>query len=198
MPNLPISIEDAAWVEIITPLSTKDLFDFCADIERLYKINPFFEFIKWQLIDNSHFYFEGHNLSNQNKIATKIKVQKIINGFKINYQQGLKTATWIQIKSGSDERAILMIIDDYSGLAKNERQQRLDEVDQSLKVWGQAIYEYINYWQRWSWFPPFRWYMRLWQQMKPMTRRISYMLIVITVFELLLFSVLVVILRILG
>ncbi|MCK5523169.1 MAG: hypothetical protein KAI83_08560 [Thiomargarita sp.] len=179
----PISSEDVAWVRISTPLLVEELREFCRDLERLYRINPMLEFTEWRKIGYNHYFFQANNLSNGLEIATEIHLEETEKGFKITYNEGLKSATFINIEANSKE-SFLVIIDDYSKLPVAERTQRLAEVDHSLEQWGQELHRYLKNWQRYSWFPPFRWYMRQWQSMKPMGRRIAYMLIVITLFEL--------------
>jgi hypothetical protein len=193
MSDLMLSLpsEDVAYVRVATPLSVEDLRDFCQDLERLYRINPMLEFIKWQKIGNNHYYLQANNLSNGQEIATEIYQEETDEGFKITYNEGLKAATFIKIEK-SKQYTTLVIIDDYSKLSEAERTQRLAEVDGSLEYWGQELYRYLRDWQRWYWFPPFRWYMRhVWQPMKPSARRITYMLIVITLFELFAFLMIV-------
>ncbi len=183
--------EDVAYVRVATPLSIKDLHDFCGDLERLYRINPMLEFTKWQKIGNKHYYLQANNLSNGQEIATEIYQEETDEGFKITYSEGLKAATFIKMEK-SEQGTTLVIIDDYNRLSKAERTQRLAEVDHSLEYWGQELYRYLHNWQRWHWFPPFRWYMRrVWQPMKPSARRITYMLIIITLFELIAFLMIV-------
>lgn len=183
--------EDAAWVRIATPLSAETLRQFCQDLERLYRINPLLEFTAWRKIDHNHYYLQANNLSNDQQIATELHCEETNYGFKISYSNGLKSATFIRIEPDA-QASSLVLIDDYSGLAEAERTQRLAEVDRSIENWGRYLYRYLHNWQRWHWFPPFRWYMRrVWQPMKPSARRIAYMLIVITLFELLAFLVIV-------
>ncbi len=188
--NLPS--EDVAYVRITTPFSATLLRDFCANLERLYRINSMLEFTEWRQIDSNHYYLQVDNLSNAQTIATELKWEETIDGFKISYSEGLKSATFINIETDSQGTA-LIIIDDYSGLPEAERTQRLAEVDHSLIQWGNDLYHYLRNWYRWHWFPPFRWYMqRVWQPMKPSGRRITYMLIVITLFDLIALLVLMV------
>ncbi|MDM8559198.1 hypothetical protein [Candidatus Parabeggiatoa sp. HSG14] len=183
--------EDVAYVRVATPLSVKSLHDFCGDLERLYRINPMLEFTKWQKIDDNQYYLQANNLSNGQEILTKIYQEETDEGFKITYSEGLKAATFIQLEK-SEQGTTLVIIDDYNRLSEAERTQRLAEVDHSLKYWGQELYRYLHNWQRWHWFPPYRWYMRrVWQPMKPSARRITYMLIIITLFELFAFLMIV-------
>ena len=70
----------------------------------------------------------------------------------------------------------------------SEREKSLDEVDKSLVNWGNDLYRYLRQWKRWSWVPGWQWYMRkIWQPMKPMGRRIAYILFVISAAEMILF-----------
>jgi hypothetical protein len=194
-PQLPS--DDAAWVRVATPFSADALREFCRDLERLYRINPLLEFVEWRQIGPDNYYLMANNMSNAQEIATEIHRDETYDGFKIRYSHGLKSATFIRIeKDIQGNGSALVLIDDYSGLTEAERTQRLAEVDRSLDHWGKELFRYLHKWQRWHWFPPFRWYMRrVWQPMKPSARRIAYMLIVITLFELLAFFVIVAILN---
>jgi len=189
-PSLPS--DDAAWVRVTTPLSTHKLREFCRDLERFYRINPLLEFAQWRSIGPNHYALEAKNLSNGQQIDTEMLLNETDNGFKITYTSGLKTATLIHIETETDVKGtVLVMIDDYSGLPEGERTQRLAEVDRSLEAWGQELYRYLHNWQRWAWFPPYRWYMGFWQSMKPMARRIAYTLIIITLFEFIAFLMIV-------
>jgi hypothetical protein len=189
--KLPLPSEDAAWVRVTTPLSVETLREFCSDLERLYRINPMLEFATFRQTAPDYYYLQATNLSNGQEIATELQLEETDDGFKITYSKGIKSATFIRIEKDT-AGATLMIIDDYSGLPIMERSQRLAEVDRSLEKWGQALYRHLHNRHRWVWFPPFRWYMRsIWQPMKPSARRITYMLIVITLFELIAFLVMI-------
>ena len=185
----PLPSEDMAWVRIATPLSADNLRYFCQDFPRLLRINPMLEFIEWREIAPNRYYLQAKNLSNDKTIATELNCEETKEGFKINYNEGIKSATIIKIEA-EKTGTTLVLIDDYSRFSESERKQRLSEVDSSLETWGKYLYSYIKNWQRWHWFPPYRWYMRyLWQAMKPSSRRIAYMLITISLFELLAFLV---------
>ncbi|RKZ79028.1 MAG: hypothetical protein DRR19_25550 [Candidatus Parabeggiatoa sp. nov. 1] len=187
--KLPLPSEDAAWVRVITPLSVETLREFCRDLERLYRINPMLEFESFRQTAPDYYYLRANNISNGQEIATELQVEETDDGFKITYSEGIKSTTFIRIEKDT-QGANLIIIDDYSGLPMTERSERLAEVDRSLEQWGQALYRHLHNWQRWFWFPPYRWYIRrVWQPMKPSARRITYMLIVITLFELVAFLV---------
>jgi len=179
--------DDCAWVRIVTPLILPELYEFCSDIERLYRINPLLEFREWQSLSSERYRFQVYNLSNQQILATEIYVEKGEAAIKITYREGLKVATLIKLEAAA-QGSVLTLLDDYSRCSEEERKRRLAEVDKSLTQWGQAIYRYLQQWQRWSWLPVYRWYkLQIWQPLTPVARRITYILIVITFFEILAF-----------
>ncbi|MES9902269.1 MAG: hypothetical protein ABW168_06250 [Sedimenticola sp.] len=50
--------------------------------------------------------------------------------------------------------------------------------------WGEDLQAYLVHWNRWSGFAPWRWYMRrIWLPMKPSARRITYILLWISLVE---------------
>ena len=185
--------EDAAWVRIATGLSPAALVAFCQDAERLLRINSMYEFEQWRPEGEGCFFLRVRNLSNGHDFATQIRVEPRADGMRIAYATGLKTATEFRAESaGPDDGfatlggAVLVVIDDYSGTPEPERRSRSGEIDKSLVWWGHDLHRYLKHWTRWSRFRPWRWYMRrIWQPMKPKARRITFMLIAITVFELL-------------
>ena len=76
-------------------------------------------------------------------------------------------------------------VDFYDKLTPQERETHLQEVDKSLVPWAKYLQQFLIIWHRWSRIGLWRWYMkRVWQPMKPMGRRITYILLWITVVEL--------------
>lgn len=174
---------DQAWITIDIPLPLKDVQDFCQDIERLFRINPMLEFSVCQAVNDEQIYLQGKNLSNAQAFDIELQRETIADGFKLNYNTGLKRSTSITM-TARDNGSQLKIMDDYSGTDEDERNERLGEVDKSLPVWGGAIQNYLKSWKRWSGFPLWPWYMqRVWLPMKPSARRITSMLIAITALE---------------
>ena len=52
-------------------------------------------------------------------------------------------------------------------------------------VWAEYLQRYLLMWVRWRRFGMWRWYMRrVWQPMKPASRRITYILLWISVVEI--------------
>ena len=183
---------DRAWVRIATGLSPAALVAFCQDAERLLRINSMYEFEQWRPEGAGRFFMRGRNLSNGEDFATQIRVEPRSDGLRIAYATGLKTATEFRTEpAGPDDKpamggAVLVVIDDYSGTPEADRQARAGEIDKSLVWWGHDLHRYLKHWVRWSRFRPWRWYMRrVWQPMKPKARRITFMLLAITIFELL-------------
>jgi hypothetical protein len=182
--------EDAAWVRIATGLSPAALAAFCQDAERLLRINSMYEFQEWRPEGKDRFFMHARNLVNGRMIETPIRVQRRPDGMRIVYEIGLKTSTEFSVKPPSGEGgrgeagAVMVVTDDYSGAPEAERRARAEEIDKSLVQWGHDLHRYLRHWARWSGFGPWRWYMRrVWQPMKPTARRITFILIAVTVFE---------------
>lgn len=180
--------EDAAWVLIDTPYEAAWLRIFLDDVERLYRINPMLEFKAWEQMEDDRFFMSVKNLSNGKYLETDLSVELIEDGIIARYGSGLKKATIFSVRPQPDGTAKLSVTDDYAGTSIEEREARIGDVDTSLNQWGQALHDYLYRWKKWSWVPGWSFYMRrIWQPMKPMARRVAFILIVVTTFEFLLF-----------
>lgn len=160
--------------------------EFCQDVYRLFRINPYLKFSKWQQLSENRFHLEVSNSSTSPELLLNLDIQIIhtSDGLCIHYDQGIKSSTRLKIKSEDQGTSSLTIIDSYDRLNLDERKQRLNEVDKSLIKWAEDIQQYIVQWNRWSKVFLYRWYMKhVWQKMDPSARRISYMLIWITLVE---------------
>ena len=178
---------DASWVVVDTPLSLPALREFCADVERLLRINPYLEFQHWQRTGADGIHFSFRNLSNQQTVAMDLKIEReSIDAFALVYRAGMKARTRFALEpAGAGSR--LTITDDYARLPPAEREQRLHEVDKSLTAWGWALHAYLRRERRWGRYAPWRWYMRrLWLPMSPRSRRITSLLVLLTAAELVL------------
>lgn len=188
--------QDAAWVNVDTPLTAAQLFDFILDAERLFRLNPHLEIHEWQSAQRSvttggciHFKY----LNEMNGVARELDVtvsdfQPGV-GYTLNYNQGLKRATEIKVETHT-HGAVLVIKDWYHvGEGKPDEtpeitEARLAEVDRSLTPWGVAIRQHLISLARWSGLPFYRPLReRFWIAMAPRNRRISRMIIWITVLE---------------
>ena len=179
---------DAAWVSVETPFPVPWLHRFVADLERLYRINSLLEIRRWNDKGQGRVRLEALNLSNGKLLETDLRVERLDDGLRLDFKDSLKTSTRLRIEPRGPEGSLLTITDDYAGTPEAEREARLDEVDRSLIQWGQDLHAYLRAWKRWSWLPPWRWYMtRVWQGMKPSARRITRWILWITLGELVAF-----------
>lgn len=185
MESPPEEAADEAWVTIETALPADWMDAFVLDIERVFRINSLMEFSRWEKGEADEFHIAGKNLSNGRAFDTVISTERVPGGILVRYQEGLKTSTRLTYDAGQGR---LTIRDDYSAVAPQEREERLDEVDKSLVQWGHDLHRYLKNWKRYSFLPGYTWYMsRFWQPLKPSTRRICAMLIMVTVAEFILF-----------
>jgi len=180
------SAENVAWASLNTAMTAEELYAFCSDIERLFRINPYLEFNKWHKNDDGSIDISIRNISNQEPVdlETKLSINAQENEYEILYSDGIKLRTRFQVEE-NETGSSLKIFDEYKHEDVDD-EGVLKQVDKSIVAWAKDIQEYIFKWQRWKWFLPWRWYMQgPWQRMKPPARRISYMLFWITFAELL-------------
>ena len=178
--------EDKAWVEFRTPLDQAALLEFCQDVERLFRINPYLVFKRWEKISARQFYLRAVNNSQTPvfEIDTEMTVQPVPDGLNICYARGLKSSTHFYIEA-LQEGSRFVIEEKYEGVPECARVRRLHEVDRSLKKWAEELQHYLLQWQRWAWFRPWQYYkQRVWQPMKPIARRITFILLCITAIEI--------------
>ena len=175
---------DAAWVVIDTPLDPERLVNFCRDLERLYRINPYLEFRHWYNRDESRFDAAFRNLSNAREFELQLTLDRRSElEFVVYYDRGTKRHTRFQIEPGP-VGSRLKITDDY-GAAAPGMAVDTGEVDRSLHAWGVALHEYLRREARWGRFAAWRWYMRrVWVPMKPAARRITFIILMVTLAEI--------------
>jgi hypothetical protein len=184
----PQDAEDAAWVTIETPFGAAELRAFLGDVERLYRINGLLVFDEWSRIGEGRYRISAENLSNGRRLETELDVEAAEDGITVRYSDGLRTATSFRVVRQSDAAANLVVTDDYSGTSLAQREERIAEVDKSLVAWGFYLRRYLRQWKRWSWVPGWKFYMRrVWQPMKPMGRRIAFLLFAVTAAEFVVF-----------
>ena len=176
-----------AWAEFKTPLSQEALLLFCNDMEKLFRINPYLEVNKWETIEKNKYFidFINHSQEPPFSLQTHLRVTNLSDGLQIYYENGIKSDTTI-IAQAIPEGSKLVITDHYHPL-NDDNVGLFSSVDKSLTKWAEEIQSYLIYWQRWSWFLPWRFYKKhIWLLMKPSARRISYMLIFISLIEVML------------
>jgi hypothetical protein len=179
---------DAGWVTIDTPFDAAGLGEFLEDIERLYRINSMLEFADWRQTGERQYFMSIRNLSSGMLLETHLDMESSADSVTLSYSDGLKTSTTFRVEAAPDGLAKLVVTDDYSGTSIEEREKRVNEVDNSLVQWGGDLHKYMRLWKRWSWVPGWKFYMRrMWQPMKPLARRIAFILIVVTMAEFIFF-----------
>jgi hypothetical protein len=185
-----VSPSDAAWVVIQTPLDAAALAEFCRDLERLYRINPYLEFRAWRATQPDRIHAAFRNLSIVRDFELELTVERASEReFTVRYDRGIKRATRFEIGSGA-AGSTLKITDDYTGAAAEDT----GEVDRSLHAWGTALHDYLQREARWSRYALWRSYMRrVWVPMKPSARRITYILLLVTLAEIALIALVMVI-----
>ena len=181
MSGSPALPADSAWVTIDVPLAPAALAGFCRDVERLYRVNPYLEFRSWRETAPGAFAVSVRNLSNQRDLELEMKLERASErDFIVHYNRGVKRNTRFEIDSAAGGSR-LRITDDYSGTTAADA----TEVDRSLHAWGVALREYLLREQRWGWCAPWRWYMRrVWVPMKPSARRITFIILMVTLAEI--------------
>lgn len=172
---------DAAWVVIETPLPPADLAAFCQDLERLYRINPYLEFRRWEETAPGAITAAFRNLSNHREFELRLTPERASDSdFTVRYDRGIRRSTRFEVAPHT-AGSRLRITDEYDAAAGTDS----CEIDRSLHAWGFALREYLLREQRWGGYAPWRWYMRrVWVPMKPSARRITFMILVLTLAEI--------------
>lgn len=179
---------DAAWVVIDAPLEPDRLADFCRDLERLYRINPYLEFRYWRSRDDGRIEAAFRNLSSGRDFEMQLTVDRASEPeFAVYYDRGIKRRTRFEV-GPADGGSRLKITDDYGASAAGATPDT-SEVDRSLHAWGVALHEYLRREARWGRYGLWRWYMRrVWIPMKPAARRITFIILLVTLAEIALFA----------
>jgi hypothetical protein len=176
---------DAAWVVLETPLAPADLAAFCSNLERLYRINPFLEFASWQQDAPHRFRAEVLNHSNGRRAVMAARVTCTSDrALRVDYEAGLKKSTRFEVQP-APAGSRLTITDEYAPAGA----QDAAAVDRSLHAWGVALKAYLERERRWGWLPLYRPVMeRLWLPMKPAARRITFLVLVIGLADIVLIA----------
>jgi len=183
---------DAAWVVLDTAVDAAELAAFCRDLERLYRINPFLEFNAWRQDGAERFTARFVNHSNGQAVALDGRVTRASDfDFRIDFANGLKTGTRFEIRS-LPHGASLTITDTYgrvNGGPAGGGVAPAAEIDRSLHAWGVALKDCVERERRWGWLPLYRQFMRrLWLPMRPAARRVTFLIVVIGLADVLLIA----------
>ena len=172
---------DAAWVTIDTPLTPDRMAEFCRDLERLYRINPFLEFASWAQEGPDRFRAEVLNHSNGQRLVLRGLIARMPDGtLRVDYAEGLKKSTRFDIRP-APAGSRLTITDEYGPAGDAQA----SAVDRSLHAWGVALKAHLERDRRWGWLPLYRWAVeRVWLPMKPSARRITFLVLVIAIADI--------------
>lgn len=170
---------DAAWVVLETPLQAAELAAFCQQFETLYRINPFLEFETWRQCTPHEFHAVFRNHSNGQRVTLEAAVTlESDRAWRVDFAYGLKKCTRFEVEP-RPQGSRLTITDEYRAAAADGAAAGR-EVDRSLHAWGVALKAYLERDRRWGWLPLYRAFMhRLWLPMKPAARRITFLVLVI-------------------
>jgi hypothetical protein len=104
---------------------------------------------------------------------------------RVDYAEGLKRSTRFEIEP-TPTGSRLTITDEYSSGGAGAQDA---EVDRSLHAWGVALKTYLERDRLWGWLPVYRWCMqRVWLPLKPAARRITLLILVIGLADIVLIA----------
>lgn len=172
-----MSERDAAWVVIEAAWPAERLGQFLDDVQRLYRINPFLEFRRWEE-GSQGFQAELLNHSNGQRLLLDARVtREAALVLRVDYAQGLKRSTHFVVEP-TPGGSRLTVTEEYA----HDAPAAPEQVDRSLHAWGVALKDYLARERRWGRLPLYRWFMeRIWLPMKPAARRITFLVLVISV-----------------
>jgi hypothetical protein len=180
--------EDSSSVVIEVPLGLEALRAYCDDLERLYRINPYLEIQSWDPLGPDAVRVAWRNLSNDRADQLELRRERDSpDAFSVGFSHGIKRATRF-VTEATDSGSRLTISDDYGGLSQAERERRIAEVDKSLVAWGWALHAYLRRERRFGGIALWRWALRrVWLPMRPAARRISALIVLVSLAEFLFF-----------
>lgn len=183
-------------MNVDTPLTPAQLFDFISNAERLFRLNPYLEIHVWQsaqrrVTEGARIHLKY--LNEMNGVARELDVtvsdfQPGV-GYTLNYSEGLKRATEIKVEARTHGAELLIkdlyhTVEDKPDETPELRKACLAEADRSLTPWGVAIRQHLLSLARWHWLPLYRLIREhFWLTMAPRNRRISRLIIWITALE---------------
>ncbi|RPI40698.1 MAG: hypothetical protein EHM59_21455 [Betaproteobacteria bacterium] len=183
----PTDFDDEAWVSVESRASLAQARRLCDSVERLFRINPYLEIQSWQERDADGCRVSLRNLSNGQAQTLVFRVSRPAEDkILLSYETGLKRESRIELEP-FEHGSRVKITDDYSGRPVTERHARVSEVDHSLTAWGHALRGYLERERRFGRIALWRWFLdRVWLRMKPSARRISVVVTLLTLAELVL------------
>jgi len=177
----PAAAENAAWVDIDLPQAAQDVAAYLQDIERLLRLNPHLDIVRFARDGDSRFRIEGLNEMNGLAVSCGLTFQATgLRGCRLSYDAGLKLTTEVDVEpQGAGAR--LRIRETYRPPADDTE---LAQVDRSLTPWGESVRRHFLGLARWGRMPGYRWWReRVWLGLRPRERRIARLFVWITALE---------------
>lgn len=184
--------DSAAWAQAEIPLPPPALFDFLADVERLFRLNPYLDIQSWESAPQGGFRLRAANEANgcRYEVTARLEVLRQGAAFTLTYDRGLKRATEFAVEPAG-AGSLLTVIDHYHPV-DDPQDQRLREVDRSLVPWVAAIRRHVRGRARYGRLPAWRWWTeRFLLGMPPRQRRIVRLIVWVSALEFLVFLLLV-------
>lgn len=181
-------LDDRAWVKLAVPLAPAELHAFLADVERLFRLNPFLEFERIEQVHADAWHLFGRNDANQQALDLRVTRGDSVppRSLALRYSSGIKRETRLEIEA-ADGGSILTLSEHYDTPPEAERAQRLNEVDRSLLPWAAALRAHLRRERRWGRLPAYAWCARFWLSMPPRHRRVARLLVWTTLAEFVVF-----------
>jgi hypothetical protein len=184
--------DNTAWVSVEIPAPPADAVDFCRDVGRLLRLNPYLEIRAWEEVPGPFGPGKRYRLQALNEMTgiehdlTLTVATANTDGFTIGFSEGAKCTLALHVSPHGTGTA-LTLREHYDREA--DPAVLAQEVDRSLMPWAVAIRRHYIGMGRWGWLPGYRPARRFWLRMKPRERRIGRLLIWISALEFVLFLV---------
>lgn len=180
--------EDFIRAEIPVPIGADAVFEFVADIERLFRLNPHLAIEFWRGIPDG-MVFAALNETTGRRVETAVRVATVQakRSITLGYADGLKQATKLTVEDGGGGCCRLIVTEHYPVIA-DAQDPRIVEVDRSLIPWVNAIRRHLLGRKQWGWLPGWRWWNEQFLPgIAPSQRRIVRMIVWISVLEFVVF-----------
>lgn len=172
---------NAAWVRIPAYIDANALSNFCLNIEKVFRLNPYLYIMQWHTADDhADVFWQNHSTEIALQVNTRLTVESSKKEVCIRYQSGIKVATYFIIEA-TNAGADLIILDRYADDVDDSKSQ----VDKSIHAWGEALHRFFKHYKYLRLFPFMdRVINQFWIKLSPMARRVTYILFVVTVVEI--------------
>lgn len=176
--------EDCIRAETPVPIGVDAMFEFIADIERLFRLNPHLEIDIWQRkADGMRVAVRNETTGQRVETAVGVEMIREKRAIVLRYAAGLKKATTLAVEDG-DGNGCRFVVTEHYPVIDDELDPRVAEVDRSLIPWVNAIRRHVLGRERWGWLPGWIWWNEhILPGMRPRQRRIVRLIVWISVLE---------------